>query len=354
MSRRFLPVLMLVLCLDGPKLVASTESASGPPAGHDALQYFDSWGRFAVSEALQKLQRSAAEPELLPPWPRLDLRWATPPGSASPPAQGMAVVSLPVGPLSDAEVMQFFTTWGGYAVWENDVAEFSLAYQSPFGPRRQAFEVYRRNREFSLRRIPFLSRPLLDHGVLVLSPMHFTETQAMRDDYYRANPKAVPGQFVVPRGGPQPRPPRPPVRASPMYRSPPTPVTTSRVLTSAVVLDEVGTTYRKKYADYIVRVVRTVGNRWKQLRRTEKTHDYSVTLKFVLTSDGLVPNLAVLRTVGGESDLQFCDDAVMDGMPYEPWTEEMKSDLGESLDFTLTFHAGWRPPKKSSAAAPPR
>jgi hypothetical protein len=160
-------------------------------------------------------------------------------------AQTSRYYEIPDGPVSLAVARYFFSRWGGYMIWDHDVTEFALVTKMPTGPGRQFFEVRRLSDDFELREIAALTRPILDHGVLVLSAIRFTETTALRDEFYRTHPQAVPGQFLAPADRATPLPPRPPslVQASrdwpatpppnwkgpwpppfpPPYKTPPTP-----------------------------------------------------------------------------------------------------------------------------------
>lgn len=114
-------------------------------------------------------------------------------------AMGAAATALPpsitpiarVATLEQAE--QYFAVWGGYVIWENEVGEFAL-WSSADNDYTQFFEVRRGGGEFTFRRLTKLTRPLIDHGEAAHAPMAFTETQAMRDAYYRANPHASPSK----------------------------------------------------------------------------------------------------------------------------------------------------------------
>jgi hypothetical protein len=105
---------------------------------------------------------------------------AAPP--ALPPLSGTATVE---------EVKQYFAMWGGYAVWEDDTAEFAL-WSPATRDYTHFFEVRRANGQFTFRRIAQLTRPLIDHGVRARTLMAFTETQSMRDAFYRQNPGFTP------------------------------------------------------------------------------------------------------------------------------------------------------------------
>jgi hypothetical protein len=96
-------------------------------------------------------------------------------------------VEIPRDAGSLAALEQTFQRWGGYAVWENDVAEF--AAWDPRKKRHSDFiEVRRVDGRFYFRTIPQLTRPLIDHGAKSVLPLAFTEPAAMREKFYRENP----------------------------------------------------------------------------------------------------------------------------------------------------------------------
>ncbi len=152
--------------------------------------------------------QSAPAPRPAPP----PLRRPVPTPGSPPVTPSAKPADLPPGPLTLQDAIRYFEKWGGHAEWADELTEFTIDSRLPSGQvQRQYFEVQRDGAAFSLREIAGLTRPLIDHGTLVLPPLNFTETAEMNAAYYRANPGAVPGQFVIPPGGPFPRPPKPPV-----------------------------------------------------------------------------------------------------------------------------------------------
>lgn len=104
-----------------------------------------------------------------------------------------------------------FERWGGYAVWADDTTEFAF-----WDPRRKKhsdfYEVRRIGGRFYYRTIPALTRPLIDHGPRAAIPFQFTETQEMRERFYRENPDYDPSA--------EPRvdlPPKAPARYAPRF-----------------------------------------------------------------------------------------------------------------------------------------
>lgn len=118
-------------------------------------------------------------------------------------------------------------------IWEHDVAEFAL-WSDTDRDYSQFFEVRRLNGVFTFRKIPQLTRPLIDHGQSATSPMAFTETAAMRAAFYRTNPNYQPTPRTwSPSARPTPRlPPKPPERFAPgdlPKPTPPSPLPNSRI-----------------------------------------------------------------------------------------------------------------------------
>jgi hypothetical protein len=91
-------------------------------------------------------------------------------------------------------------------VWENDVTEIALWNEASQRYDR-FYEIVRTGGQFYFRPLGRLRRPLLDHGVRGRSPIWFTETRAMRDEFYRNNPNYKPNSEPVVE-----LPPRPPLR----------------------------------------------------------------------------------------------------------------------------------------------
>jgi hypothetical protein len=62
-----------------------------------------------------------------------------------------------------------------------------------------------------------------------------------------------------------------------------------------------------------------------------------VVVTFVLNSDGRISQFQFVQNDVGELLGYVCQKAVLDGAPYEPWTEEMRTSLGESTQITIVF-----------------
>jgi hypothetical protein len=106
---------------------------------------------------------------------------------AASPTAGSAGPDSPVDAGTLASVERFFQRWGGYAVWTDEVAEFAVWNLRRHG-YTDFYEVRHVRGRYYFRTIPRLSRPIIDHGVRSRIPLQFTETQDMRDEFYRTHP----------------------------------------------------------------------------------------------------------------------------------------------------------------------
>lgn len=90
----------------------------------------------------------------------------------------------PAAPPRFTTIENVFAEWGRAAVWENDLTEVAL-WNSEKKSYADCYEVLRSGDGFYFRTIPRLTRPVLTHGVSPNSPLQFTETQALRDEWLR-------------------------------------------------------------------------------------------------------------------------------------------------------------------------
>ncbi len=134
-----------------------------------------------------------------------------------PPAPAAATPSTSPTPMTSTatlkEAEQYFEQWGGYLIWENDLAEFAM-WSAADRDYTQFFEVRHVNGSFAFRRLAKLTRPLIDHGTNVQCPLAFTETEAMRAAFYRQNPNFTPtrSSWGTNPAAPAALPPKPPKR----------------------------------------------------------------------------------------------------------------------------------------------
>ncbi len=109
-----------------------------------------------------------------------------------PPKPGVVVT-----PGRLAEVEMLFETWGGYAVWADDLTEFVAWRKQPGRIEAEYYQAVRVRGRFYFRTLHSLARPLIDHGVIVRCPLAFTETDEMREKYYREHPDETPGRYSL-------------------------------------------------------------------------------------------------------------------------------------------------------------
>lgn len=128
---------------------------------------------------------------------------SAPPAKANAPGQPMQVVpNLPRDATTLGEVEVQFRTWGGYAIWRNNVTQFAL-WNGQTDSHSDFYEVRRANRIYYFRTLPREDWPLIDHGELVRCPLWFAETREMRDAYYREHPEEKPGPPIWRSLGPR-------------------------------------------------------------------------------------------------------------------------------------------------------
>jgi hypothetical protein len=132
------------------------------------------------------------------------------PRKAAPPA---AVVPSPVAvtvgrtPPTVERALFFegvFAEWNKYAVWENDLTEVAF-WNSDTKSFSDRFEVMRSGDRAYFRSILNFTRPVMTHGIPDNSPLQFTETQAMREEWLKENSAENIRQFLAPPNQVTPR-----------------------------------------------------------------------------------------------------------------------------------------------------
>ena len=89
----------------------------------------------------------------------------------------------PAGPRTFTLIEDVFAEWGRYAVWENDLTEVAL-WNSNRNSYSDRYEVMRSgDNNYYFRSISQFTRPVMTHGQKPNSPLQFTETQALRDEW---------------------------------------------------------------------------------------------------------------------------------------------------------------------------
>ena len=122
--------------------------------------------------------------------------WALPHAEkpAVPPSGPSVTVQLQRPKLTEIEAV--FAEWGRFAVWENDLTEIAL-WDVDKKSYSICYEVLRSGEALYFRSIPYLTRPVLNHGVADPMPLQFTETEVMRREWLehgRFEPVAPPAK----------------------------------------------------------------------------------------------------------------------------------------------------------------
>lgn len=94
------------------------------------------------------------------------------------------------------------------------------------------------------------------------------------------------------------------------------------------------------FGDYDERFVETVSQNWWNLldsRQFAMDRTGKVVLLFRLNYDGTISQMRFGENTVGDLLGYVCEKAVLDGAPYERWTEDMRLRLGEYTDVEFTF-----------------
>lgn len=94
------------------------------------------------------------------------------------------------------------------------------------------------------------------------------------------------------------------------------------------------------FGDYDERFVETVSQNWWNLldsRQFGLDRTGKVVLLFRLNYDGSISQLRVGENTVGDLLGYVCEKAVLDGAPYERWTEDMRLKLGDYTEVQFTF-----------------
>lgn len=113
--------------------------------------------------------------------------------------------ALPVRRLSTIEAV--FEAWGQYAVWEHDITQIAL-WSAEHGGYAECYEVMRSGDALYFRSIPKLSRPVINYGTQITSPLLYTETETTRAARAGGRPvplETPPGNAQSQQGTPPPR-----------------------------------------------------------------------------------------------------------------------------------------------------
>jgi hypothetical protein len=94
------------------------------------------------------------------------------------------------------------------------------------------------------------------------------------------------------------------------------------------------------FGDYDERFAETVDQNWYNLLDSQKfalDRTGKVVLLFRLNEDGSISQMRFADNSVGDLLGYVCEKAVLDGAPYERWTEDMRLKLGDHIDVIYTF-----------------
>jgi len=95
------------------------------------------------------------------------------------------------------------------------------------------------------------------------------------------------------------------------------------------------------YGNYLQRMIDTVQVQWERLLIESKTYPpsmSSVTVRFVMNSEGNIARILEVDSRSTEQAARACVSGITDRAPYGPWTEDMKAVLGEEQEMTFRFY----------------
>lgn len=95
------------------------------------------------------------------------------------------------------------------------------------------------------------------------------------------------------------------------------------------------------YGAYLQRLIDTVQIQWERIlieRRVYPPSGTTVTVKFILDSEGRIARIVDVNNQSNESAAAACVSGITDRAPYGPWTDDMKAVLGERQEMTFTFY----------------
>jgi hypothetical protein len=94
------------------------------------------------------------------------------------------------------------------------------------------------------------------------------------------------------------------------------------------------------FGDYDERFIETVSQNWWNLLDSQKfslDRTGKVVLLFRLNYDGSITQMRFAENTVGDLLGYVCEKAVLDGAPYERWSEDMRLKLGDYSDVQFTF-----------------
>lgn len=96
-----------------------------------------------------------------------------------------------------------------------------------------------------------------------------------------------------------------------------------------------------QYGEYLRRMIDTVQIQWERIIvqwNANASSNSSVTVKFVMDSDGKIAQIINVDTTANDTASRACVSAITDRAPYGPWTDDMRAVLGDKQEMTFTFY----------------
>jgi len=102
---------------------------------------------------------------------------------------------------------------------------------------------------------------------------------------------------------------------------------------------EAGGNWVTPFKAYDDKVTSGIRKRWWDLTKSlPRQPGGRVALEFKMTFDGQVKDLEVTTTTVPDNYVDSCKKAVLDGVPYDPWPDDMRRLIGKQRDVSLTFY----------------
>ena len=95
------------------------------------------------------------------------------------------------------------------------------------------------------------------------------------------------------------------------------------------------------YGEYLRRMIDVVQTQWEGIlmqTRLFPPPGSSVTVKFILNSEGLIAQIVDVEHNSTQSAVDACINGITARVPYDHWTDDMKAVLGEQQEMTFTFY----------------
>lgn len=95
------------------------------------------------------------------------------------------------------------------------------------------------------------------------------------------------------------------------------------------------------YGAYLQRMIEAVQYQWERILvqwNANPSSGSTVTVKFILDSEGKIAHIVNVDTTANETASRACVSAITDRAPYGTWTDDMLAVLGTKQEMTFTFY----------------